>query len=564
RFFVALSALMTKIGQFEYFTTTYQYDSLDNLDQISREVDASHNVVTSYEYDASENLTLARYGQANAMVNPQPTNIERWLYDERDLLWHQTRSEGELDQSTTQFDYDGNESLVKVREGLEDPTREHGAHEFTIQRDGFDRNYRTVDPHGNTTQNTFDANHNRTLVVVSGETVQGQSTGAVRLAETQNKFDAWDRKFSLNPKFFRQRLNSFIQDTIDSLSECLTEFDGEGHRRRYCPPKGSPWGNEFDSADRGSLATSPAESGQSSTSTSYNFNSSPDGYVQTDSSSFGGPNQVSVTILERDGLERLTTRINNINDREEFSYDSRNNLVGHTDFNGLFTRYEYDGLNRLVRTIRDMDRDGASAADSEDIINTFTWDDSSRIVSLTDDNGNTTTYTYDPLDRVTAITYADGTQQVYGYNIFGNVFDSIDANGTIVVNEYDKLNRLVSRTVTPGPGVAADTTQVTYKYDGLSRVVFAQDDDSTVVRKYDSYGNVIEETIAFGQIDCGNGIVEPGEECDPPDAGATCNDFCRWTVGNCCTAHPATAGCSHAAIQECVCAFDDYCCGNFG
>ncbi len=104
----------------------------------------------------------------------------------------------------------------------------------------------------------------------------------------------------------------------------------------------------------------------------------------------------------------------------------------------------------------------------------------------------------------------------------------MDANGTAVVNEYDNLNRLIERTITPGVGVSHDTTFERYRYDGLSRVVLAVDDDSTVSRKYDSLDHVIEETVTFGVAVCNNGVVEAGEECEPPGT-SICDGQCYCT-----------------------------------
>ncbi|MFQ5414815.1 MAG: M12 family metallo-peptidase, partial [Phycisphaerae bacterium] len=65
---------------------------------------------------------------------------------------------------------------------------------------------------------------------------------------------------------------------------------------------------------------------------------------------------------------------------------------------------------------------------------------------------------------------------------------------------------------------------------------------------------------------CGNGIVEPGEQCDPPD-GVTCdancqfigNPVCTPSAGDCCTAN-GTPGCNDSACCDAICAFDPFCC----
>src|SRR5262249_48638404 len=67
-------------------------------------------------------------------------------------------------------------------------------------------------------------------------------------------------------------------------------------------------------------------------------------------------------------------------------------------------------------------------------------------------------------------------------------------NASVVHLTYDLDDRLSGKQVTPGPGVSSDTTSESYAYDGMSRLVRAQDDDSTVTRQYDSLSNVVRET----------------------------------------------------------------------
>ena len=281
---------------------------------------------------------------------------------------------------------------------------------------------------------------------------------------------------------------------------------------------------------------------------------------------------------EYDELDRLIRTADHAGSVREYGYDSRGNRVLETLVDDQSdpvqqTRYVYDGLNRLVQTIRDLDGDGANVGDPDDIIVTQTWDDSSRLIAQTDDNGNATRYAYDASNRKIATRMADGTLHqvgsglesedwpegslvpdltdfVSGYDAHDNQVTTTDANDTVVVNVYDLLNRLTDRTITPGSGVSTDTTFETYEYDGLSRIVRAEDDDSVVIREYDSLGNIIAETLFVGEPVCGNGVVEPGEQCDPPD-GVSCDAECQTIGHSCCeTGGP---GCNDPDIEDCVC-----------
>jgi YD repeat-containing protein len=64
---------------------------------------------------------------------------------------------------------------------------------------------------------------------------------------------------------------------------------------------------------------------------------------------------------------------------------------------------------------------------------------------------------------------------------------------TFSVRAYDKLHRLTRGNFAPGPGVSASPNFEEYKYDGLSRVVYAENNNSVVTRVHDSLSNIVEE-----------------------------------------------------------------------
>ena len=111
-----------------------------------------------------------------------------------------------------------------------------------------------------------------------------------------------------------------------------------------------------------------------------------------------------------------------------------------------------------------------------------------------------TNYQYDALNRMVANDFADCTRHLFTYDVHDNQLTMTDdANGNLSVCSYDALDRLVSNAITPGPGVSGDTTLEDYQYDGLSRLVVAQDNDSLVMRSHNSLSRVTRETLN-GQI----------------------------------------------------------------
>jgi YD repeat-containing protein len=128
---------------------------------------------------------------------------------------------------------------------------------------------------------------------------------------------------------------------------------------------------------------------------------------------------------------------------------------------------------------------------------TRSHDADSRLVGATDDNGNTTLYQYDPLDRRHTTIYPDGPSESMSYDVHGNPVQIVDPNGTVTTATFDLANRLVTRSIARAPGVLGTTAEL-WKYDGLSRVVFASNDVAVVTRQYDSLSDVTQETQTVG------------------------------------------------------------------
>jgi YD repeat-containing protein len=136
------------------------------------------------------------------------------------------------------------------------------------------------------------------------------------------------------------------------------------------------------------------------------------------------------------------------------------------------------------------------------IIESQVWDANSRLVSVSDDKGNTTSYRYDNLNRLIETTFADGTKNTFVFDKDSNLVQFTDNNGSIVQNIYDAVNRPVQRNITPSTSNnVKGTTSQAFEFDGLSRITKATDnndpnsteDDSTVERKYDSLSRLVEE-----------------------------------------------------------------------
>ena len=485
----------TEVAANPAFTTTFEYEVLNYVTRKTEEVDPGHNIVTEYAYDKNRNQTLTRYGEATN--GNQPENTTTMVYDERNLVFQQIRAAGHADQSTTQFDYDGNRNRVAVHQGLEDQPRVT-THLF----DGFDRMTTTTDPMGNVTTYGYDANHNMVLHRIDGERsdILG-STGNERLFEAAYEYDLVDRKTHRRVAHF----DSAGVVILDGESTTVTAWSDFSQILSTTDDNGNATTFGYDTANR-LLATTDAKG--NSTTNSYDSNSNLVTTTEIDKSDLATPDEIFVTQFAYDGTNRQISVTDNLGNLSERFYDSRDNEVRTSDGMrvapnqpGNRIEHEFDGLNRMVRTIEFLTDDGTGSGTVIDAILTEqSWDDSSRLVSMTDDNANSTSYAYDPLDRRITETFADNTVIVSVYDTHDDRVGHTDQNGSSCTGTFDDLGRLIQKDITPAPGVLGVTLQ-TYQYDGLSRRTRATDnnnpaiatDDSIVEFGYDSLSHLTSE-----------------------------------------------------------------------
>jgi len=151
---------------------------------------------------------------------------------------------------------------------------------------------------------------------------------------------------------------------------------------------------------------------------------------------------VGQSIVDPDGLNLTTSH----------TYDPNGNRLTTTDPRQNTTSFDYDTLNRLMKTTFPDTGDGATHK-------AFAYNAAGRKLVERDENGHWSLSIYDAAGRpVRAIRDLDGnkiesagdlvTQTTY--NALGQPVDAIDARGTITRTAYDDLARPVSTTVDPG------------------------------------------------------------------------------------------------------------------
>ncbi|GAA0378051.1 hypothetical protein GCM10009541_20670 [Micromonospora gifhornensis] len=198
--------------------------------------------------------------------------------------------------------------------------------------------------------------------------------------------------------------------------------------------------------------------------------------------------------------------------RSTQAYDTAGQLVSVTDPAGRVTRYEYDQLGRVSKTI--APNDGAS---------TYTYDDLGNMLSSTDPTGAVTTATYDYLGRTvtttevvrqqgtnhttlyaynaqgwpSVVTSATGVTSSTEYNVLGEPTSVLDGANNRTRYEYDAEGR-TTRSIRP------DGSYSTVDYDLAGRAIRTTERApggallSEQVARYDRAGNMVSSTDARG------------------------------------------------------------------
>ncbi len=497
-----------------WLTTEHEFDTLGNLTRIEEEASATQVVVAEMAYDANENRTLLRRGES--VNGNQVGNIVRWAWDERDRLFTRTRGLGAA-ESTSRYDYDLAGNLQLVAHGIEISAPRI----WILEHDGFDRLRLTIDPMGNEVHYSYDPNGNRVSHSVYGEVVDAPGgTGNVLLRNADFTYDARDRRKGTQVDLFKVSLGGVSTTLPGHPAAWGFEYTGEDKLFAVVDPNDGRIEYRRDALDR--LIEVEDQVQNLWRVDVFDAIGNPQTQSTIDRSTLGsGLDETFVSQMLHDSLSRVVAQVDNALNAHAYFYDARDNLRFTVDPEGHQVRYDYDGLDRIVAIVRDMDGDGPDENDVDDVVTRSVWDDSSRLIASIDDNGRTTRYAWDALDRIIGLRMADGTLLqvgtgmvwpdgmarpnlagfVTGYDVHDNPLVLTDANGTTIYSTFDLNDRVVSKTIDRAAVTSGDPTNVlgttseSFLYDGLDRVVLAANNEVQVARQYDSNDNVIQESI---------------------------------------------------------------------
>ncbi len=172
--------------------------------------------------------------------------------------------------------------------------------------------------------------------------------------------------------------------------------------------------------------------------------------------------------------------------------DSAGRLLSSRTPLGQASRYEYDALDRPIKTI-----------DVLGGITEFAYDPNSNLLSVKDARNNLTSYEYDHLNRMTKRTDPLLRVETYLYDELGNLKKFTDRRGKVTSYLYDNVYRLVfvGFGTTGDPANPSYESTLTYAYDAAGRLDQVTDSTSGVTTyAYDNFDRPTSKTTPQGTI----------------------------------------------------------------
>ncbi len=163
-------------------------------------------------------------------------------------------------------------------------------------------------------------------------------------------------------------------------------------------------------------------------------------------------------------------------------YDAYGNKVKEIDERGIATLWEYDARNRPIKEVRDMNANGV--IDEPDLVTTTTYNAVGSKTSVTTPNGQTTQFQYDGIQRLvkTIDPLAGETTFEYGANSGGLQFgDGFKPTRVINPRGFETLTAY-------NPSMVPTEVKSQYATDGGAQPLY-----SITKLEYDKVGNVLKE-----------------------------------------------------------------------
>ena len=419
----------------------------------------------------------------------------------------------DLSGRTMQYHYDQNNNLDYTIDQLGQKTT------YTYQAGHLLDEY--IDPSGlSIARNIYDASGR--LI----ETIDAEGNSVYFSHNITGREEIVTDKLGRTSLFVYDDAGNVLSQT-NPLGETTTRtYDTNGNELTVTDPLGNTITNSYDANDN--LLETIDALGNTETTT-YNAKQSPTSISDKNGNTmsivynaYNSPRSMTTakgatTTYYYDQFGNKTQSINEYNQTTTYTYDqkiiyplgavsSKGNLLKETRPDGTTITHTYDANSNLLSTTtttaegtvtstsNTYDAFDRMLSSTDELGNTSTnsYDARGNKVSTTDSQGRTTTYTYNNHNKVTLTTYPDNTTTSSTYDAMDNLLSETNQEGETTSYEYDDADRLTKTTYPDG-------TTTTSEYDAAGRVTSTTDQrGNTTTYTYDAVANRLSTTDALG------------------------------------------------------------------
>jgi len=317
-------------------------------------------------------------------------------------------------------------------------------------------------------------------------------TALAGTAELQNKtnpvpLESYDRYYSWGGLSQTKQL---YNPTAPSWLTTSRTYDNFGNPYQFIDSRGNTTTFTFSGTYQHAYLTSQTQTlkpGNTPVTDSYGYNFALG--TRTSTVDAMGYN----TTYQYDILGRTTRMTYPNGDFTSYSYNDQSNYVEITNENGWDTVQQYDGLGRLLSKDRRLNG-------SQYSVESYAYNWMDKIATNTDPIGHTYTYQYDVLGRIVRVMAPDGnfTQQIY--NDTSPFVETLDQSGVVKFSLYDRQGRLVqmieeqNNSLAQCPGVYLCYTYYYYDEVGNLRLMKTSQGTQSTSYSYDSLNRLTATT----------------------------------------------------------------------
>ena len=494
-------------------TRKMEYDLLNRLSEVVEDAEGKDaaKLTSEFFYDGNGNLTVLK----TPSLKGEGQVSTAYDYEGRDLVERINRGGGE---SIVRRAYDDNGNL----EAVFDPrcpigfTRNMAAASSPSQQcpftfhtyDQFDRIQQIVNPLGGVLNyDRVDPNGNPELVTLNGPTGD-KNGGRALLSKATYQYDELNRLVEQQQHVLRvvDSRQRQLKEDLEAAVSTQWIYNRDGQVERIIGPGKGETSFTYDALHRQDLVTD-AEGNQAKHQ--YDKAGNLEFLRETDIEWTKGGDldpptpgkQLYVTQWKYDALHRPVSRIDSGGHTRRLFHDSLGSVRGQIDEEGRSMVMVYNNLGRLMevtqlgqKTTYEYYPAGTTKVVRTPVSERY-WE-------------------YDALGRVVLAREGKAETKIEP-DAAGNPHVLTDANGTVITTEFNGLNlpiavEVVYGTVPESETLPAfthlgtekgETPKETFRYDGLGRLVHADNGTAAVDRLYDGLSRLLLEAQSFRPAD---------------------------------------------------------------